>query len=159
MKSHENYEISIETAKKELQTANQLVCITYPVIKDQRLMSKILEHLYACMVSIVKAVLQYEYLYKRIEVYSDSKSNFETFGECASRFNISPREVGIIQNILNLMEKHKNSSMEFVRREKYVMMSDSLRTEIMTFDLLKSYLLLAKDILPRVENSLKSALL
>ena len=159
MKSQENYEISIEKAKRELQTANHLVCITYPVIKDQRLMAKVLEHIYDCVVSIVKAVLQYEYLYKRIEVYSDSKSNFETFSECAAKFNISPGEVETIQNILNLMEKHKNSSMEFVRQDRYVMMSDSLRTESMTFDLLRSYLLLAKNLLPRVENSLKSALL
>ena len=159
MKSQENYEISIGKAKQELQTADHIVCITYPVIKDQRLMTKVLEHLYSCMVSIVKSVLQYEYLYKRIEVYSDSKSNFETFSECAAKFNISPGEVDIIRNILNLMEKHKNSSMEFVRQDRYVMMSDSLRTESMTLDLLRSYLLLAKALLPRVENSLKSALL
>ena len=39
----------------------------------------------------ITAILQYEYLYKRINLYKDTKTNFETFRtKSATRYDISP---------------------------------------------------------------------
>ncbi len=153
----EKFLSALESASKTLQTADHMIYITFPLIKDNRLLIKIFSEIYSVILAVVNAVLQYDYAYKRIMLYDDAKTNFKNFKEkCAPRFGISEEEVVKIIEIFKIMEGHRQSPMEFVRRDKFVILSESLQTDVVTIEKLKEYLFTAKNILQKVSNKIKN---
>lgn len=148
----EKYEISLEKARKELENTSRMINVTFPVLNDNRFLIKIFEELHSSMLDAVRAILQYEYLYKRIRLYSEAESNFETFKECANRYNIPIENISQIKKIFMLMKKHRESPVEFVKKDKFVILSDNLKTESITKDILKNYFMLAQDILEKANS-------
>jgi len=159
MESVENFQLSLEKAKKTLDAADRLIYMIYPIIKENRLFIKILEELYSSLIDLIKAILQYEYIYKRIKLYADAETNFETFTECASRYNIPREEISDVRKVFFLFEKHKRCPMEFVRKDNFVMLSDNLGIETINLNTLKHYLSTAKDILHKAEEVLSRKIL
>lgn len=144
---------SLESADRTLRTADHMTYITFPLIKDKRLLIKILSEIYSSVLNIINAILQYEYFYKRIVLYQDAGMNFKTFRErCAARFGISQENIGKVVNLFEVIEKHKQSPLEFVRKDKFVIMSDNAHTDTVTTENLKEFLILAKDMLKKANS-------
>src|SRR3989344_2557202 len=57
-----------------------------------------------------------------------------------------------IQEIIEISNRHKESAMEFVRNEKIVILSNSLGTKILDIQQVKGYLLIAKELLLKVNQ-------
>ncbi len=148
----EKYEASLGEARKRIQTASHILLSTYPFAKENKILLQALEEIQGAMAGVIKSVLQFEYIYKRVTLYSDAQSNFETFIECSPRYGITQDELNKIKHIFLLVEKHKRSPMEFVRKDKVVIMSDNLKTDFVTFDLMRHYLSLAKDVASKAEQ-------
>ena len=149
----------LNKSQRSLILADHVVYVTFPLIKDKRLMFKALNEIYNSLLDSINAILQYEYFYKRIQLYRDAKTNFRTFTEqCASRYNLGEAQIRKIIEIFKLMEKPKASPFEFIRDDKIVIMSDNLHTESITLEKLKDFLLQAKDILRKAENTIKNRL-
>jgi len=148
---------NLDKAAKNLQTADHLLYMTYPIVKEKRLLLKILNEIYLVTLSIVNAILQYEYFYKRINLYQNSRENFSVFkNKCAPRYSITSEQVGKVLEIFNLAEKHKKSPFEFVRNNKVVIMTNALKTDTITIENMKEYILLSKDILRKAETMIMS---
>lgn len=151
----EKYIEYLDNAGKTLRTADHLIYVTFPLIKEKKLLLKVLDEMRIVLLNIINAVLQYEYLYKRIRLFRDSKDNFNTFVEkCAQRYDITALQIEKIKEILRLVEKHKKSPMEFIRRDKIVIMSDSytsLRVDTITLKKIKDFLANTKDIFRKVK--------
>jgi hypothetical protein len=151
----ENYLSLLEEAKKHLKTADHMMYITFPILKENRLLIKILEEICNSMLDTVNAVLQYESLMKRIKMYKDQSMNFEIFRQkCAMRYNILPEQINRIIEILGIAEKHRQSPLEFSRKDRFFIMSDNLRLETVGIDKLKSFLIVGKDVLTKVSLSI-----
>jgi len=58
---------SLNLATKSLQTADHLTYVTFPLLKEQRLLLKVLEELQEAVVNTINAILQYEYSNRRIK--------------------------------------------------------------------------------------------
>ena len=144
------YILSLEQAKKSLQLADHLVYVTYPIVKENKLLLKVLEELSKAIISAINSVLQYEYIYKRILIYSNAKDNFETFKRIALRYNISQEQLKNIIEILSLAEKHKKSPFEFAKNDKIVIMLENMKTDTLDLDKIKRFLLEAKDIIRKI---------
>ena len=143
--------VYLQSASKALQTADHMVYITFPLIKENRLLIKILSEIYSAVLTLVNIILQYDSSYKRIILTENASENFRVFREkCSPRFGISSAELEKIVEIFRLMKEHKASPMEFVRRDKLVIMSDNLKTDTLTLDRLKDYLLVSKGLLQKV---------
>lgn len=146
----EKYIESLRKAIRSLQIADHMAYITYPVVKDKRLLLKILENIYETFILTINAILQHDYLWKKITLYKDPKSNFRTFSmNCAPRYHISKEQVSEILEILALVEKHKRSPLEFTRKDKVIIMSESLKTTVIDIEKIKQYLVLSKKILEK----------
>lgn len=149
----EKYEESLKKAIKNLQIADHMAYITYPLLKDKRLILKILDEIYEVIIYTINSILQYDYLWKRIQLYKDAKSNFQTFSEkCTPRCGISHEQVLEILEILLLVEKHRKSSLEFARKDKVVIMTNSLKTSIIDIERIKKYLLASKKLVQSASN-------
>ncbi len=139
-----------------LRKVDHMTYVTYPLLKDKHLIFKMLNEIYTSLLGIINALLQYEYYYKRISLSQDSKTNFQIFKDkCAFRYGISEQEVAKIIEIFNLVEKHKNSPFEFVKKDKIVIMGENLQTATITIEKIKEYLFLSKIILKKVESKVR----
>jgi len=148
---------SLDKAAITLRTADHLLYMTYPLIKEKRLLLKVLDEIYLTVLNIINAILKYEYLYKRIQLYQDARANFQTFrNKCSSKYSITPEQVEKILELFNLTEKHKKSPFEFVRNDKIVIMTNALKTDTVTVEKMKDYILLSKDLLRKAETIIRS---
>lgn len=154
----EKFDELLEEASKTLQTADHMIYVTFPLLKENRLLLKILDQIHTSLVKIINAILQYEYYYKRIELYQDTRENFRTFKETAERYNITEQQVKKINEILSLGQKHKASPFEFVKNDKVVIMSDNLKTDTITKEKIKELLIETKDILRKASIIIKKPL-
>ncbi len=152
----EIFEISLEKAKKGIQTADHLTYMTYNIVKEQRLLLKILEDLKISLINLINSALQYEYYYKRIRLWKEAKENFNTFKKICPWYNITKEEIDKLIEIIILFEKHKKSPFEFVKNNKVVIMSEDLKTETLTLEKVKEYLKISKGILIKIEHRILS---
>ncbi|HEA46280.1 MAG TPA: hypothetical protein ENH99_00685 [Candidatus Pacearchaeota archaeon] len=143
-------------AEKIIRTSDHIIYITFPLVKDKRLLLKVLQEIKNAVTLCISAVLQYDYVFKRINLYKDPKSNFKTFiDKCAPRYNITKEEIDSINELFDFIEKHKESPFEFVKDDKVIILSSSLKPKTLTLEKVKEFLILSKEILKKTRDSVK----
>jgi len=146
---------NLQEAGKIISTVDHMLYVTFPLIKDKKLLLKILLDTKIAISKCISSILQYEYLYKRIRLYNNPKTNFKTFEEkCAKRYNITEQEIRLIVELFDVVEEHKKSSMEFMKNKKIVILSQSLQQKIVTIEKAKEFLTLAKNILKKIKKTI-----
>jgi len=151
----EKFQENIDNAIKSLQIADHMAYITFPLVNEKRLLLKIFEEIYKSIINCINAILNYEYLYKRITIYTDKNSNMQTFTEkVAKNYQLTNNQVKKIKEIIEINKRHKQSSMEFVKKEKIVILSDNLNHQILDIQKIKEYLLLAKELLMKANSKI-----
>ena len=144
---------NLEEAHKIILIADHMFYVTFPLIKDKRLLLKILSDTKIAISKCISSVLQYEYLYKRIKLYKNAKTNFKIFKEkCAPRYNITEQEIRLIAELFDVVEEHKKSSMEFLKNSKIVILSQNLQQKIVPIEKVREFLGLAKNILEKSQK-------
>jgi hypothetical protein len=148
---------NLQEADRIIKAVDHLAYVTFPLVKDKRMLLKILVETKNAVALCINSILQYDYLFKRIRLYRDTKENLRTFREkCASRYGISLEEVNKITSLFEIAEKHKKSPFEFVRENKVVIMSENFYPESITLEKTKEYVILAKNLLFKIEKTLKT---
>ena len=151
----EKYQLHLQESIKALQLADHITYVTYPLVKEQRLLLKIFDEIYKSVTNSINAILYYETLYKRIKLYNNTNDNLQTFeNKCAKSYNLSNEQVKKIIEIIDLNKKHKQSAMEFVKQEKVIIMSDNLSTNTLDLQIIKDYLLLSKELLLNINKKI-----
>lgn len=153
----EKFVQNLITAEKTIQTADHMIYVTFPLIKDKRLLFKILQEMKNAIALCINSILQYEYLYKRIKLYKDSRLNFRIFIEkCVPRYGITKEEMNLILDLFDFVEKHKESPFEFIKDEKLVILSNGLRPKTMSVEKTKEFMVVAKSILKKTQEMIKT---
>ena len=144
---------NLEKAKNITFTADHLIYVTYPLLKDKKLLLKILLETKNAIIYSLNSILQYEYLFKRIRLHTDPKINFKTFqNKCAAKYGITESQIKLIMNLLDLSEKHKKSPMEYLKNDKIVILSKSSEQTILPIEKIKEFVELSKNILKKIES-------
>jgi len=152
----EKFLVSLEKAEKSIRLADHFLNVTFPLVKEYRLLLKIISELYVGVINLINASLQYDYYHKRITIFQDSQTNLRTFKEsCALRNGLSDNEVSTLLEVIRLFKVHKSSSMEFVKDDKVVLMSDSLKPEILSLLKVKSLVSTIKLVLLKIMTKTK----
>jgi CRISPR/Cas system CMR subunit Cmr4 (Cas7 group RAMP superfamily) len=143
----------LQEAERTIQSIDHMIYITLPLVKDKRLLFKILTDIKSAIVSCINAILQYEYINERIVLYKSAKENFETFVKrCTFNYKITQREVESIIELFDIIEKYKDSPVEFLRDEKIVILSESMKVKTITIEKIKLFLLLAKNMVKKAKE-------
>jgi len=150
MEAEERFISSLESSKRHLQVADHLVYTSFPIVKDLKLLLRSLESLALCLINAINALLQYEYVYKKIQLYSQARDNFQTFKRKSPNYNITPSQLSTIIEILELAEKHKKSPLEFSKNNRIIIMSDTPAVLSLDIVKIKAYILEVKDILRKI---------
>ena len=146
----------LQESEKRARTADHLIYSAFPLVQDKMIIINALVEAKKSVSSCINSILQYEYLYKRVKLYKDSRLNFKIFVEkCVPRYGITKEEMNLILELFDFVEKHKESSFEFVKDEKLVILSNSLRPKVMTVEKTKEFMTVAKSILKKTRGVIK----
>ena len=130
----------LEDAIKSLQIADHMTYVTYPLIKDEKLLLKILKEINKCVVNCIKVI-----------VFEEGKSWEEIFRRFLEKNSLegflNNEEIKKLKEILDFSKGYDESAMEFVRRDKVVMMSDDLSVRVLDVVRIKEYLVVAKRLM------------
>ncbi|MCK4647558.1 hypothetical protein KAT24_01345 [Candidatus Pacearchaeota archaeon] len=141
---------NLQEAQKTIQIIDHMIYVTFPLIKDKKILTKILTETKNTITNCINSILQYEYLYKRINLYKDAKTNFRIFiQKCCPYYKITQKEIDSIKELFELVEKHKQSTIEFLKNEKIVILSENLKTETITIEKIKEFFNLSKEIMKK----------
>ena len=141
---------NLQEAQKTIQIIDHMIYVTFPLIQDKKILIKILTETKDAVANCINSILQYEYLYKRIKLYKDAKTNFRIFiKKCCPYYQITQEEINSIIELFELVEKHKQSATEFVRDEKVIILSDNLKTKTITIEKVKEFFYLSKKIIEK----------
>jgi hypothetical protein len=146
---------NLEEANKIIKAVDHMTYVTYPLIKDKKIMLKSLAEISIAVSKMIISILHYEYFHKRIELNKNPKENFRTFEEkCAKNYDITSTDINKITELLDLSEKHKKSTMEFVRSDKVIIITNNMQSHILTIEKIKEFVILAKVIFRNIKNKI-----
>ncbi len=145
---------SLQEAERNVRIIDHMLYITYPLVKDKRILIKVLKESKNSIFLCISAILQYEYINKRIKLSNDSKINFNTFRECSETYRITGDEIKKILELYDIIEHHKESSMEFYKNGKLVILSENMAQKLISLEKTKEFLELSKEILKKSKDSI-----
>jgi hypothetical protein len=145
----------LSEAQRIIRACDHMVYVSFPLIKDKKLLIKIVVELQKAVAYCINAILQYEYVFNKIKLYKDAKTNFKIFiNQSSKKFDIKNQEIKLIINLFEIVNIHKKSSMEFTRNDKIVILSENMKQQTITLEKTKEFLSLSKIILEKTKNKI-----
>lgn len=147
----------LNLAKKSIKTADHLTYMTYPLVKDLKIIIAITENIYSSIINAMEAVLQYDRYYKRINPLAENfDSRFQIFKEkCAPRYNFDRDDLSLIDELRTIVKHRTDSAMEFVRNDKLIICSPNFKMKTFNIDAIKQYLIKTKKFIAKADAVVK----
>lgn len=148
----EKFQEYLKKAEELIYTADHMTYVSYPVVREKRLLLKILSEINLSILNTINAILYYEYIHKKIILTKNAESNLDIFiKHCAPIYQITQNEINLILDLFNTVKKHKESPFEFSRNEKVVILSENMTPKVITLEKTKEFLQTSKNILKKAK--------
>jgi len=153
----ENVKQLLREAKDKVNTADHLAYVSYPEIADSKMLFAITDGLATAVTKAMEAVLAYERMFKRIPLApKDFGSEFELFKDkCVPSYGMDKKYVTLIDELNKIVELKKHTPLEFSRKDKIVLCTESYRMKEVDLKKVKEYLQLSKEFVDQVSGLLK----
>jgi phage regulator Rha-like protein len=150
----EKYEELRDIAGKKIQIADHMLTMTYPMVKDPKLLLAVMENIFLALTNSVGSLLHYERIYKRVPPFQDTfVSKFNVFKQkCAKRLNIDNETILMIHEIKEIILQHKKSPVEFTRNNSFIICSEDYRMKTITLEKMKNYILKSRLFVQNINN-------
>lgn len=146
----------LNESREIIRTVEHVLQTSLPLLENKKMTIRILEELKKAAAYCINAILQYEYLFRNIRLYRDPRMNFKTFiNRCSKKYALTYKEAQKIKELFNIIEYHKHSSMEFIRKDKLVIIADG-KTKTIKVDEIQEFLDLIKKLSKNIENRIKT---
>ncbi|HJX05930.1 MAG TPA: hypothetical protein VJ461_04410 [Candidatus Nanoarchaeia archaeon] len=138
----EEFQILRDKALQKIKVADHMLFMTYPLVKDPRLLLSIIENVYASLDYGMSSLLHHERLFKRIPPFHDSfSSKLEIFkSRMIPTYGLNPRYPQLITDVKTILSEHKKSPVEFARKDKFVICSPTYSIKTVDINLVKKYI-------------------
>jgi len=151
------YGKSLLTALRELEIADHLFNVSYPVLKDKRIFRSTISHMVRNSVMLVRAVLEHQCRSKKIQlVPSDNSYALDIFLEKYSiLFEINDETKNTMKELLfidKLIKSEKSS--DFQREDRYYILAGDYTVYGLEPKTIKKYIDLLKELNKRVKNKI-----
>ena len=153
----EKHFTALQDAKEAIKVADHILTVTHNVVNDPKLLLLVAEKLSVGLQHIVKAVLLYELYHKRIPPFNENTEDFQQMFSvfkvrCMRRYTIDSSYVDLIHNVHELIQHHKQSPVEFSRKDDYVICSEEYKTDVISKKFLKTSIEKSKVFMEDVEK-------
>lgn len=144
-------------AQKIISIIDHMYYVTFPLVKDKRMLLRILAESKKATAHCINAILQCEYILTRIQLYKDPEINFRIFElKCAPLYDISQEEIKLIRELFEITETHKKSPAEFRKGETIIIFGDNAKTTTITEEKIKQFLLLSKSVCQKATERIRA---
>jgi|SRR3989344_965330 len=148
----------LKKAKEQLSIADHLLYMTYPIIRENKLLASIAEDVYNSALYAIDALLMHERLYKRISIYPDTFSvKLDILRKISARYNIDKDAILMVQDLKIFLDERKNSKVEFSKNDRYVLFNQKKELKSLGIEKLKQNLNISKSFVNNIEIILKNA--
>lgn len=144
----------IEEAKETFKSADHLAYITYPMLREPKLIYSIAEKLYIANSRMMDAILYHEYAQKSISVVPiEFETRFNLFKDkLVKKHNISNEAVKMISDLYELVQANRNCPVAFPKDESYNFYCSNTSKKTITIELAKRYLNLTRQLIKQAEG-------
>lgn len=142
----EKFQVLRDDARKAIRIADHMLTTTYPLLRDPKLLVSAAKNIYLAVELALSSLLEYERLFKRIPAFQDNfESKYRVYTDkIVRRYNIRPENPKLLLELREIVQAHKNSPVEFSRKEKFVICSPNYDLKTLSEKDLKKYLNEAK---------------
>lgn len=150
----EDFQIVRDKARKNLKVADHMTFMTYPLVKDTRVLLAIMENIFLALTNSMGAILHYDRLFKRVPPFHDTyESKYNLFKErCVRRYNLSKDYLKLMEEVKEIILQHKKSPVEFTRKDAFVICSDNYKIKTITVEKVKDYISRTKRFVKDMET-------
>ncbi|MBU1201947.1 MAG: hypothetical protein KJ583_00535 [Nanoarchaeota archaeon] len=150
----EEFQVAIEAAKKNIRIADHMLIMTFPLVKDPKLLLAVLENTFSALSNAMFSIVYYERLFKRIPQHRDTfESKFNLFQTTiVPRHSINKEYVKLIQEIREVLLDHKKSPVEFSRGDRFVICSENYHVKTIGVPELKKQIMKTKLFVSDIER-------
>lgn len=151
----EQVERAIKEANNAFRTADHLTYVSYPLLRDNRLLLAITQNLFVAGKKGMDAVLYHEKFNKRINMlpldFDSRMSMFEK--DIVPKMKLGGEVCKVIKDLRQITKQHRESPMVFSRKEKFVICSDDYSSmRAIDINFLKNYVVSIRSFLRGVNN-------
>ncbi|MFH1770410.1 MAG: hypothetical protein ABH828_02530 [archaeon] len=137
----EEFQLARDKALKNIRVADHMLIMTYPMVRDPKLLLAVLENIFSSLTNAFSSLLYYERTFKRIPIFNDDfDSKFALFKDkLVSKYDINKEYLNLIETIREILVEHKRSPVEFSRGERFVICSSNYRMKTLSVNDIKKY--------------------
>jgi len=135
------HHIHNKKAREQYDAAFHLLNVTFPLIKEPKLLMGIVNNVSQSMEHGMNAILAYERQLKLVPNYNNEfQSKFNLFRYKSIKRNNIPNElVTMMQDLKELIELHKQCPTEFQRGNKYILASKDYQLKVLSIKEIREY--------------------
>ncbi|MFP4117507.1 MAG: hypothetical protein ACLFTR_01140 [Candidatus Woesearchaeota archaeon] len=150
----EAYQRLRDEANKKISLADHMLFITYPLVKDSKLLLAVIENIFLAHTHIMGSLLYYERMYKRVAPFFDTfESKYRLFSEkCAPRYAIEDEYLELMRKVKDILTAHKRSPMEFSRKDQFVICSEDYQLNVLKAEDIKILVSKTKEFFNKVDS-------
>ena len=153
----ELYQELVKKSITSFRTADHLTYVTFPLIRETKLILTILDNINLSLTNAMNAALEYEKYYKRIMSIPDHFDlKYALFEDkLINKYSILRKEAQLIHQIHHILESHKQSPIEFSRRDKFVICNHNYQMKTITIPEVKEFLSQTRTIITKITKGIK----
>ncbi len=150
----EKYEELRDIARKKIQIADHMLTMTYPMVKDPKLLLAVMENIFLALTNSIGSLLHYERNYKRVPPFQDTfVSKFNVFKEkCVGMHRIDEEAVFMVGEIKDIIMQHKKSPVEFTRNDSFVICSEDYKMKTISLEKMRDYVSKSRVFIQNINN-------
>lgn len=149
-----DYTSLIQESEKSLSVADHIIFVTFPLVKDPKLLLAVIEELFKSLEKAMLSLLNYEYTYKRISTIGESfDARFYIFkSRVVPLYHFNNEVLIIFSDLKEILDWHSKSPVEFRKNNEYVICLSDYRMKTITINQLKGYIPVVKEFISRVKQ-------
>lgn len=150
----EKYQEALQKAKLQYDAAFHLLHVTYPLLKEPKLLIVILSNIHTSIEFCLDAILSYERQLQLVPHYLNNfQSKFNVFRYKSVRRNkIDNSLIETIETVQQLLQLHQRSLIEFRKDDRLLICDKEFAVQQVTIPNIRHYLEASKTILREAER-------
>lgn len=143
-----------EYARQKAAVADHILTQTYPLVKDAKLLLAVLQNVSDSFDASLLAALSHEHSLKRAPPPPETfEARVATFSQhVAPRYEVPSILLRALAEVRESLKEHKESAVEFSRKEQFVICNESYRLRTLNESQLRSYVAQAKELIKLIEG-------
>jgi len=143
------YKDLLAQAKKEIEMADHMCFVTFPLVNETKFLLSILSHITSAAKLCLKSLLEFD----KKPAGNNPFSELYAYKELEQKYKLDPKYFRLLQKLFELQRADLESNIRFKRGEKYILsLSGFEKITILDINLIKRYLLLTKKFISDCSN-------